>query len=167
MGMQVNEVTPTKSFVLYTINVEYLSDASYVTWKYRQYRRYPVIFVRKYKTFQKRNIPGARFNSSGTSFFQTFCHPYQEIYFQEPRIPDLLPNFSITIDLRTLDTTTQAVWPLCSHAVLYISYFFSFYLLVVWIDCWHIVLTWKKKVSPLSFLFTGNKHNNIYSTYMF
>ena len=57
------------NFVLYTINVEYLCDASYVTLKYRQYRRYPVIFVRKYKTFQKINIPGARFNSSGTSFF--------------------------------------------------------------------------------------------------
>ena len=46
------------SFVLYTINVEYLCDASYVTWKYRQYRRYHVIFVRKYKTFQKINIRG-------------------------------------------------------------------------------------------------------------
>ena len=67
--MWVNEGTPTMSFVLYTINVEYLCDASYVTWKYRQYRRYHVIFVRKYKTFQKINIPGARFNSSGTSFF--------------------------------------------------------------------------------------------------
>ena len=69
MGMWVNEGTPTMSFVLYTINVEYLCDASYVTWKYRQYRRYHVIFVRKYKTFQKINIPGARFNSSGTSLF--------------------------------------------------------------------------------------------------
>ena len=69
MGMWVNEGTPTMSFVLYTINVEYLCDASYVTWKYRQYRRYHVIFVRKYKTFQKINIPGERFNSSGTSFF--------------------------------------------------------------------------------------------------
>ena len=69
MGMWVNEGTPTMSFVIYTINVEYLCDASYVTWKYRQYRRYHVVFVRKYKTFQKINIPGARFNSSGTSFF--------------------------------------------------------------------------------------------------
>ena len=67
--MWVNEGTPTMSFVLYTINVEYLCDSSYVTWKYRQYRRYPVIFVRKYITFQKINIPGARLNSSGTSFF--------------------------------------------------------------------------------------------------
>ena len=52
MGMWVNEGTPTMSFVSYTINVEYLCDASYVTWEYRQYRRYHVIFVRKYKTFQ-------------------------------------------------------------------------------------------------------------------
>ena len=64
MGIWVNEGTPTMSFVLNTTNVEYLCDASYVTWKYRQYS-----FVRKYKTFQKINIPGARFNSSGTSFF--------------------------------------------------------------------------------------------------
>ena len=68
--MCVNEGTPIMSFVLYTIYVEYLCDASYVTWKYRQYRRYHVIFVRKYKTFQKINISGARFNSSGTSFFK-------------------------------------------------------------------------------------------------
>ena len=53
--MWVNEGTPSMSFVLYTINVEYLCDASYVTWKYRQYRRYHVIFVRKYKIFQKLN----------------------------------------------------------------------------------------------------------------
>ena len=31
MGMRVNEGTPTMSFVLYTINVEYLCDASYGT----------------------------------------------------------------------------------------------------------------------------------------
>ena len=31
MGMPVNEGTPTMSFVSYTINVEYLCDASYVT----------------------------------------------------------------------------------------------------------------------------------------
>ena len=29
--MLVNEGTPTMSFVLYTINVEYMCDASYVT----------------------------------------------------------------------------------------------------------------------------------------
>ena len=69
MGILINEGTPTMSFVLYTINVEYLCDASIVTWKYRQYRRYHVIFARKYKTFQKINIPGDRFNGSGTSFF--------------------------------------------------------------------------------------------------
>ena len=40
--------------------------------KYRQYRRYHVIFVRKCKTFQKINIPGSRFNSSGTSLFNDF-----------------------------------------------------------------------------------------------
>ena len=39
MRMQVNEGTPTMSFVLYTINVECMCDASYVTIKYRQYRR--------------------------------------------------------------------------------------------------------------------------------
>ena len=70
--MWVNEGTPTMSFVLYTINVKYLCDASYVTWKYRQFKRYHVIFVRKYKTFQKIDIPGARFNRSGTSFFHEF-----------------------------------------------------------------------------------------------
>ena len=57
--MWVNEGTPTMSFVLYTIDAEYLCDASYAPWKYRQYRRYHF----------KKNIPGARFNSSGTSFF--------------------------------------------------------------------------------------------------
>ena len=35
--MWVNEGTPTMSFVLYTINEEYTCDASYATWKYRQY----------------------------------------------------------------------------------------------------------------------------------
>ena len=32
MGKWVNEGTPTLSFVLYTINVECICDASYVTW---------------------------------------------------------------------------------------------------------------------------------------
>ena len=59
----------TMSFVLYTINVECMCDASYVTWKYRQYRRYHVISAWKYKTLQNVNILGARLNSSGTSFF--------------------------------------------------------------------------------------------------
>ena len=72
--MRVNEGTPTMSFVSYPINVEYLCDASYVTWKYRQYRRHHVIYVRKYKTFQKINLPGARFNSNGTSFFKCNNH---------------------------------------------------------------------------------------------
>ena len=67
--MWVNEGTPTVSFVLYTINVECMCDANYVTWKYRQYRRYHVIFARKYKSLQNVNILGARFNSSGTPFF--------------------------------------------------------------------------------------------------
>ena len=67
--MWVNEGTPTMSFVSYTINVEYLFSASHVTWKNRQYRRYHAIFFRKYKTYQKINILGSRFNSSGTSFF--------------------------------------------------------------------------------------------------
>ena len=49
-----------------------LCDASYVTWKNRQYRRYHAIFFRKYKTYQKINILGSRFNSSGTSFFHFF-----------------------------------------------------------------------------------------------
>ena len=40
MGMWVNLGAPTMSFILNTINVEYLCDASYVTWKYRQYRKY-------------------------------------------------------------------------------------------------------------------------------
>ena len=72
MGMWVNEGTPTMSFVLYTINEECMCDASYVTWKYRQYRRYHVIFARKYKTLKNVNIPGARFNSSGTHFLRNF-----------------------------------------------------------------------------------------------
>ena len=62
--MWVNE-----GFVLYTINVECMCDASYVTWKYRQYRRYHVIFARKYKIVKNVNILGARFNSSGTPLF--------------------------------------------------------------------------------------------------
>ena len=69
MGILVNEGTPTLSFVLYTINGEYMCDVSHVSWKYRQYRRYHVVFARIYKTFQKINIPGARFNSSGTPLF--------------------------------------------------------------------------------------------------
>ena len=56
--MWVNEGTPTMSFVLYTINVECMCDASYVPWKYWQYRRYHVIFTRKYKTLQNVNILG-------------------------------------------------------------------------------------------------------------
>ena len=44
----------------------------YGNMKYRQYRRYHVFFVRKCKTFQKINIPRARFNSSGTSLFNNF-----------------------------------------------------------------------------------------------
>ena len=58
------------SFVLYTINVECMCDASYVTWKNRQYRRYHVIFARKYKTLQKINIPVATFNSNDTPFLE-------------------------------------------------------------------------------------------------
>ena len=50
---------PTLSFVLFTINVECMCDASYVTWKYRQKISY-VIFARKYKTVQNVNILGAR-----------------------------------------------------------------------------------------------------------
>ena len=57
MGMWVNEGTPTMSFVLYTINVECMCNASNETWKYRQYRRYQVIFMRKYKSLQNVNIP--------------------------------------------------------------------------------------------------------------
>ena len=64
--MRVKEGTPTMSFVLYTINVECMCDASYVTWKYRQYRRYLVIFARTYKILQNVNLLGARFISSGT-----------------------------------------------------------------------------------------------------
>ena len=63
--MWVNEGTPTISFVLYTNNVECMCGASYVTWKYRQYRKYHVIFARKCKTLQNVNIPG----SIGTPLF--------------------------------------------------------------------------------------------------
>ena len=72
MGIWVNEGTPTMSFVLYSNNVECMCNASYATWKYRQYRSKLVIFARKYKTLQKINILGARFHSSGTSFFNYF-----------------------------------------------------------------------------------------------
>ena len=58
MEMWVNEGTPTMSFVLYTIDVEYMCDASHVTWKHRQYSIYHVIFARNNKTFQKINISG-------------------------------------------------------------------------------------------------------------
>ena len=70
MGMWVNEGTLTMSFVLYTINVECSCDASYVKWKYRQYRRYYIIFAGKYKTLQNVNIPEVRFKSSGTPLFK-------------------------------------------------------------------------------------------------
>ena len=36
------------SFVLYINDVDYMRDASYVTWEYKQYNKYHVIFVRKY-----------------------------------------------------------------------------------------------------------------------
>ena len=45
MEMWVNEETPTMGFVLYTINVESMCDASYVTWQYGQYRKYHVIIA--------------------------------------------------------------------------------------------------------------------------
>ena len=51
--MWVDEGTPTVTFVLYTINEECMCDASYVTWKYRQYRRYHVIFSEKIQNFPK------------------------------------------------------------------------------------------------------------------
>ena len=70
--MWVNEGTPSMSFVLYTIDVEYMCNASYVTWKYRQYRIYYLIFLRKYKRLQKKNIPGARFNSTDTPLFSWY-----------------------------------------------------------------------------------------------
>ena len=57
------------SFVLHTINVECMCGASNVTSKYRPYRRYHVVFARKYYTFQKINIPGVSFNRNGTSYF--------------------------------------------------------------------------------------------------
>ena len=53
-----------------------MCDSSYVTWKYRQYRRYHVIFARKYKTLQNVNIPGARINSSGTPLFTWITQDY-------------------------------------------------------------------------------------------
>ena len=46
MGIWVNEGTPTMSFVLYTIHVEYMRDASYITCTYRQHRRCHVILAR-------------------------------------------------------------------------------------------------------------------------
>ena len=71
--MCVNKGTPTMIFVSYTSNVDCMCDASYIKWKYRQYRIYHVIFARKYKTLQNVNIPGARFNSSGTPLFFYLC----------------------------------------------------------------------------------------------
>ena len=47
---------PLPEFCLIYINAEYMCNASYVTWKYIQYRRYHANFVRKF------NIPGARFH---------------------------------------------------------------------------------------------------------
>ena len=66
------EGTPTISLVLYTINVEYMCDASYATWKYRQYRKFHVIFVEKIQKFSKKKYTGARFDSSGTQLFNLF-----------------------------------------------------------------------------------------------
>ena len=47
IGMWVNEGNPAMSYALYTINVECMCDASYVTWKYGQYRRYNFEFSRE------------------------------------------------------------------------------------------------------------------------
>ena len=49
----VNVGTPTMSFVCIT-HKTCLCDASYATRKYKIYRRYHVIFARKYETFQNR-----------------------------------------------------------------------------------------------------------------
>ena len=46
-----------------------MCDASYVSWKYRHYRRYHVIFARTYKKKNKINIPGVIFNCCGTRSF--------------------------------------------------------------------------------------------------
>ena len=58
--MWVNEGIPTMSFVLYTINVECMCDASYVTWKYRQYRRYHINFHEKIQNFAKCQYTGGQ-----------------------------------------------------------------------------------------------------------
>ena len=77
MGMRLNERTPTMSFALYNINVECIFNASYVlTWEYRYYKRCHEIFATKNKYFQKLNIPGTRFNSSGTLLFHIFSNSF-------------------------------------------------------------------------------------------
>ena len=76
--MWVNKGIPSMSIVQYTNNVEFLCEVSYITWKYRQYRRYHVIFARKYKTLPNVNIPGATFNSSGTTLFYGYFKPIQD-----------------------------------------------------------------------------------------
>ena len=71
LAIRAIEGTPIMSFVLYTIMQckECMCDATYVTRKYRQYRKYHIIFMRKYKTLQNVNIPRVRLNSSGTPLF--------------------------------------------------------------------------------------------------
>ena len=49
-----------------------MCDASYVTYESTDNTEDNVIFARKYKTLQNVNILGARFYSSGTSFFSHF-----------------------------------------------------------------------------------------------
>ena len=59
MGMWIDEETPTMSFVLYTINVECMCDASYVTWKHRQYRKTRE-FRKKIQNFAKCKYTGGQ-----------------------------------------------------------------------------------------------------------
>ena len=59
MRMWVNDGTPTMSLVLYTIDVESVCDASYETWKYRQYRGYHVIFSEKIQNFLQKICRGS------------------------------------------------------------------------------------------------------------
>ena len=79
MGILVNEETPTLSFVLYTINMEYMCDVSHVSCKYRQYRRYHVVFARIYKTFQKINTRGPDTIVVEPHYFYSYIFLYQKL----------------------------------------------------------------------------------------
>ena len=76
--------------------MECICPESYVTCTYRQYRIYLVIFARKYNIFQKINIAGDKFNSSGTPLITQKKSPSFQ---NERQILDMNLNSNLGHDL--------------------------------------------------------------------